>query len=195
MDTLFEIAIEHGGLFTTKEARDAGVPYTMLSYHTEHGDLERLMQGVYRLTRFPAGRFEDVIAVTLWAGFDCAASHETALAIYGLADALPGQINITTPSRFRGVRDGVIVHYAPLSASEVWQWENVQVTRPERTLADVARRSDPNLVKQAAKEALDSGLTTRRRLAIFLAEQPDQSHIRRIWRLRLPSLNRNRQEP
>jgi predicted transcriptional regulator of viral defense system len=187
LDVLYELAEEHGGFFTSREALDAGVGHTMLSYHATHGDLERVAHGVYRLTRYPAHRFGDVIAAALWAGPDAAASHDTALAVYGLAEALPSAIHLTLPRRFRGQRPGVRVHEAPLPDAQVWQWEYVPVTRPERTVLDVARMTDPALAQQAAREALDTGLTTRRRLAAALADAPDRTHLRRLLKLRLPA--------
>lgn len=186
LDLLYELADEHAGYFTTGEALSYGVGYAMLSYHTTRGDLARVAHGVYRLARYPDHPFGDVIAAALWAGPDAAASHETALAVYGLADVMPTTIQLTLPRRFRGRRVGVRVHRAPLASHDVWPWEQVRVTRPERTLLDAARTMDPALVRQAAVEALDAGLTTRRRLARAVATSPDRARVREALRLWLP---------
>lgn len=188
LDLLYELAEEHAGYFTTREARSSGVAHTMLSYHTTRGDLERVAHGVYRLARYPAHPFGDVIAAVLWAGPDAAASHETALAVYGLAEVMPNVIHLTLPRRFRGERAGVRVHQAPLPSFQVWPWEQVRVTRPERTLLDASQTMDPALVRQAAREALAVGLTTRRRLARAVADTPDRARVREALRLRLPKV-------
>lgn len=188
LDLLYELAEEHAGYFTSQQARSSGVAHTMLSYHTARGDLERMAHGVYRLTRYPVHPFGDVIAAVLWAGSDAAASHETALAVYGLAEVMPSVIHLTLPRRFRGERAGVRVHQAPLPALDVWPWEQVRVTRPERTLLDAARTMDPTLVREAAREALAAGLITRRRLARAVAEAPDAARIRETLRVWLPKV-------
>lgn len=54
------------------------------------------------LRRFPHHPHEDVVAACLWAGPDCAASHDTALVVHGLSDAMPASIHVTVPSPFRG---------------------------------------------------------------------------------------------
>jgi predicted transcriptional regulator of viral defense system len=45
-------------------------------------------------------------AVTLWAGPGSAISHESALAVYGLASAMPAAIHLTAPRSFQGRRAG-----------------------------------------------------------------------------------------
>ena len=65
-----------------------------------------MAHGIYRLQRFPAQPFEDVIVACLWAGDGAAASHDTALAVYGLTDAMPAVTHITVPRPFRGPAKG-----------------------------------------------------------------------------------------
>jgi predicted transcriptional regulator of viral defense system len=173
-----ELAEAHGGHFTVDQATGAGLTHRVLSYHVSTGELERVAQGVYRWTRFPPHPFGDVITAVLWAGDNTAASHETALAVYGLADVMPAVIHLTTPRRFRGRRQGVIIHRAPLSAAEIRVFNAVPVTTPARTLVDVARSSDPSLARQAAAEAIDQGLLTHRRLQAALDTTPDAERPR-----------------
>jgi predicted transcriptional regulator of viral defense system len=175
-----ELAEGQGGHFTVEQAKHAGLSHRVLSYHTSTGDLERVAHGVYRWAQFPPHRFGDVIAAVLWAGSDAAASHETALAIYGLAAAMPPAIHLTTPRPFRGRRQGVLVHHAPLSAAEIRVFDAVQVTTPARTLVDVARTSDPSLARQAATEALEQGLLSRRRLAAAVDADPEGDRLRAV---------------
>lgn len=54
---------------------------------------------MYRFRDFPARPFEGVIEACLWAGPDAVAGHETALAIYGLGDAMPASIHITVAAK------------------------------------------------------------------------------------------------
>lgn len=177
MHVFADLTESQGGYFTAHQARQAGLSHRVLSYHTSTGDLERVAHGVYRWTPFPPHRFGDVIAAVLWAGEQAAGSHETALAVYGLAAAMPSAVHITTPRSFRGRRHGVIVHNAPLTSSEMRLFDDVPVTTPVRTLIDVARSSDPSLARQATDEALEQGLLTRRRLRACLQAAPDADRL------------------
>jgi predicted transcriptional regulator of viral defense system len=164
LEAIADLADAHAGYFTTSEAAAAGVSRRALSHHTSTGMLDRVEYGIYRLRRYPAQRFEDLVVVTLWAGPDSAISHESALVVHDLGDAMPAVTHVTVPRPFRGHRSGVIIHVEPLDPDERVVIDAVPVTSVERTLLDVADTADPGLVRAAAREALSRGLTTRRRL-------------------------------
>lgn len=168
VDVLYELAEPRAGYFTTAQAAEAGVSRQQLSYLNGAGSIDRIAHGIYRLRRFPAQRFEDVIVACLWAGEDAVASHDTALAIYELTDAMPAEVHVTVPRAFRGRRPGVVVHSAPLGARERTVRAAVPLTTVPRTIADVLSRSGPGVAVEAAREALDQGLVTRRRLRAAL---------------------------
>ena len=77
---------------------------------------------------------------------------------------MPSVIHITTRRRFRGRRPGVTVHTAPLSERERTERAGVPVTAVERTITDLLEHSGPDLATQAAEQALERGLVTRRAL-------------------------------
>ena len=173
MDVLYPLAERRAGYVTTAQAAEVGVSRQQLSYLAGTGSLERVAQGIYRLRRFPAQRFEDVIVACLWAGDDAVASHDTALAIYELTDAMPAVIHISAPRLFRGQRPGIVVHTAPLSDVERTERGGVPVTTVERTITDVLTRSGEDLARSAAEQALERGLVTRRRLRAALTDHGD----------------------
>lgn len=144
-----------------------------LSYLARTGSLERVAQGIYRMHRFPAQRFEDVIVACLWAGDDAVASHDTALAVYELTDAMPSVIHVSVPHPFRGKRPGIVVHTAPLGDGDRTERGGVPVTTVERTITDVLARSGEELARSAAEQALERGLVTRRRLRAALTGHGD----------------------
>lgn len=188
IDALYRIAEPQGGYLTTVQALEAGVSRRLLSHYAARGDLERVAYGIYRLHRFPVHRFGDLIATALWAGAGSAVSHDSALAVYGLGAAMPAVIHITVPGAFRGKRPGVVTHRASLSSGEVTLREDVPVTKVERTLRDVAVGGDPSLARDAAREAIERGLTTRARLSATVDEHPDRDQVRSI--LGLPGAKR-----
>lgn len=171
---LYGLAEAHGGYVTTAEADAAGVSRQQLSYLARTGSIERVAHGIYRFRRFPAQPFEDVIVACLWAGADAAASHETALTVYELGDAMPARIHVTVPRRFRGRRPGVILHVADLDDEERTFREAVPVTTVARAITDVLESSGPGLAVQAAAEGLERGLITRRGLQRSLSKLDDE---------------------
>lgn len=163
-ERLYTLAEDQAGLFTTSQAEEAGISRRMLSHYARTGLIERRSHGIYRLRLFPHQRFEDLIETTLWAGEGSTISHESALAVYDLADAMPSLIHLTVPRRFRGKRAGVLVHRKPLTDSERTVREAVPVTTIERTVVDVLQDGDPDVARRAAIDALHAGLTTRNQL-------------------------------
>lgn len=68
IDALYPLAERRAGYVTTAQAAEVGVSRQQLSYLAQTGSLDRVAQGIYRLHRFPAQRFEDIIVACLWAG-------------------------------------------------------------------------------------------------------------------------------
>jgi predicted transcriptional regulator of viral defense system len=173
MRTLYQLAEAQAGYFTTSQAAQVGVSRRVLSHRAQQGDLEQVRYGLYRLHDFPTQPFEDVAAACLWVGMDSAASHETALAVHGISDAMPASIHVTVPRAFRGSQLGVTVHHAPLPDDQREVRGGVPVTTIDRTLHDVAVSSDPSLVQQAVEQAITRGVLSRRQLRALVRKSPE----------------------
>lgn len=168
-DELYAAASEQGGLFTTQQAAAVGYSPQLLSHHLRRGRIVRVAHGIYRLVHFPAGDHEELIAAWLWSQQAGVVSHQTALALRGLSDALPAQMHISLPSawksrRLRVPRD-VVLHYADVPAEDREWFGAVPITTVRRTLNDCAHaKLSPDLLRQAAQQALQRGLVTREEL-------------------------------
>lgn len=169
-DQLYEIAAAQEGLFTTQQAAEAGYSPQLLVHHIRGGRMLRVRRGIYRLVHFPAGEHEELVTVWLWSEQAGVLSHETALGLHGLSDTLPAQVHLTLPSawkkrRFR-VPEGVVLHHADIESKERAWAGPVPITSVSRTLNDLATSGlSPELLRQAARQALRRGLTTRGELA------------------------------
>ena len=161
-EELFRVSEARNGWFRTTDAVQAGVPRQQLARYVESGVLKRSAHGVYRFRDFPAQPFEDVIQTCLWAGPDAVASDDTALAVYGLGEAMPSVIHITVPRRLRKRRDRVIVHVRPLVAEDVTVRDGVPVTTTERTLRDIATDHPADVLRDVLQEAEIRGLISQR---------------------------------
>jgi hypothetical protein len=101
---------------------------------------------------------------------------------------MPPVIHLTVPRSFTGSRSGVRLHHGDLSADERRLWDDVPVTTVERTMVDLAWCGDTSLVREAALEALERGLTTRARLGRAVDRHPSRTEIRKALGVRLPLL-------
>lgn len=169
-ELLYALAEPRSGWITAADATDAGVSRQQLARYAESGILRRSRYGIYRFRDFPAQPFEDVIEACLWAGPDAVASHETALAVYGLGDAMPASIHITVPHRLRRKRTGLIVHVATYATTDVGTRDGVPITSAVQTIRDVAAIGTVDDLASIVREAESRGLL-RHREAQDLAEE------------------------
>ena len=117
---------------------------------------------------------EDLIALWLWAEQAGVFSHETALALHDLSDALPSKVHMTIPMSWRRRRlrvpAGLVLHYADLDVVDRVWFSAVPVTSPRRTLRDcVEANVSPDLVRQAVLEARRRGLVSEKDSAALSA--------------------------
>jgi len=168
-DRLYETAGAQDGYFTTQQAADAGYSSQLLLKHMHAGRVARTRRGVYRFVHFPAGDHEELAVVWLWSEREGVFSHQTALALHGLSDVLPGQIHLTLPAEWRHRRfrvpEGVVLHHAGIAPEDRVWFGPVPVTSPRRTLRDCATEAlSPELLRQAARQAIRRGLVVSREL-------------------------------
>lgn len=167
-ERLYAVAEAQQGYFTAKQAVEAGFDWRNHPYHVQAGNWARERRGIYRLARFPPADRPDLVLWTLWSmgrkeAVPGAFSHETALAIHELSDAMPAKLHMTVPLGFRrraAVPKGLVLHQATIEKEDLDLRQGYRVTRPLRTLADLLAegRVSPDLLHQAAREALDRGL-------------------------------------
>lgn len=170
-DRLYQIAEQQAGYFTASQAEAAGMDRSTLRHHARPGGrYERVRRGLYRLRHFPSSPHEHVVAAWLpLRSSGAVVSHESALELHELADVIPSAVHVAIPRAKRGVRPrlGVRIHTLelPLAEDEVRTVNGVPVTSPERSIVDALDSgSAPEQIQLAARQALDRGLTTRRRL-------------------------------
>jgi predicted transcriptional regulator of viral defense system len=169
-DRLYELAAAQQGLFTTHQAAEAGYSPQLLVHHIASGLATRVRRGIYRLVHFPAGDHEDLVTLWLWSEQAGVFSHETALSLHGLSDALPARHHLSVPAtwqirRFR-LPDGLVLHYADIAKTDRAWFGAVPLTTVPRTLRDCALTGlSPDLLRQAARQALRRGLVVRDELA------------------------------
>jgi predicted transcriptional regulator of viral defense system len=163
---LFKTAAAQEGLFTTKQAAEAGYSPQLLVHYVNTSKALRVRRGIYRLVHFPAGEHEELVTAWLWSERAGVVSHQTALALHGLSDALPLHVHLTLPGdwrrrRFRVPAD-VVLHHANVPPEDRTWFGAAPTTNPRRSLNDCAREGlSPEPLRQAAQQALWRGLVTK----------------------------------
>lgn len=161
-DLLYEIAVTQQGYFTAFQAKEAGISSQALQHHVTSGNLKRVQRAIYRVTKFPSSDHEDMIVVWLWTDLSGIFSHETALLMHNLSDALPSKIHVTLPLSWKRRRlklPPIVITYFDDVMEDGWEWvANIPVTKPLRTLEDCMNSSvSPEFVSQAAEQLILKG--------------------------------------
>lgn len=156
-DLLYEIAGAQEGYVTTQQAAYAGYSSPLLHKHVMARRIAHVRRGIYRLVHFPAGQHEELVVIWLWSEHQGVVSHQTALALHELSDAMPAKVHVTLPAawarRRLRVPAGVVIHHGDVrGADRVWIGP-VPVTAPGRALVDSARdHIGPELLRQATRQ-------------------------------------------
>jgi predicted transcriptional regulator of viral defense system len=172
---LFEIAERQQGYFTAKQAADAGYQLGSQAHHAKSGNWVRVERGIYRLAHFPQSDEEQLVIYSLWSRNRAGEpegvySHQTALSIHELSDANPAKLHLTVPTTFRRNAKTpkiLVLHRASLDEKDMEQRQGFAVTRPLRSIADlaVAESVSRDIIEQALAEARQRGLIPVREMA------------------------------
>jgi predicted transcriptional regulator of viral defense system len=161
------LAAAQGGFFAVRQAAQLGFSPQLLASHVRNGRLLRARRGIYRLAQFPPVEHDDLVELWLWSQREGVFSHETALALHELSDALPTRVHLTLPrgTTRRSTPDGVVLHRADIPDADRMWIGLVPVTTPGRTLRDAVDDGiHPSLIEQAAREGTARGLLQREEL-------------------------------
>ena len=160
-DALYAVAESQAGYFTTAQASSAGYSRSLVYHHAKAGTFAKARSGVYRLSRFPASPWEDLFVAWLQAGPEAVVSHDSALALFELSDAMPSEMHFTLPRTSSHRRPHIRMHTSALAREDVVMREGLPVTSVARTIADVARAgTSQGIVDQAITQSLERGLAS-----------------------------------
>jgi predicted transcriptional regulator of viral defense system len=189
-ERLYQIAVLQGGFFTTRHAREAGYADNTHPHHVRSGNWIREHRGIYRLARFPLAARPDLMLWQLWAHNrrgepQGTYSHDTALSLHGLSDAMPAKLDMTVPPGFQrmvAIPTVLRLHSGRLDKDDTETTDGVRVTTALRTLVDVIveDRLAVELQIQALREAFRRGLVTARQLGQVKTSRRARHRLDRI---------------
>ncbi len=156
------------GLITRAQALTAGMSAGQLKRRVSSGLVVPVQRGVYRVGGGPGTFEQDVLAACLAGGPGAVASHRSAAALWRLRGVEPGAVEITVPREGKPRLPGIRVHRsARLDRSDVTLLGSLPVTRPARTLLDLAAVA-PAAMEGALDDALVRELVTLSSVARLL---------------------------
>lgn len=163
---LNDIASSQKGLFTTAQAKEAGVERYVLSRLEGLGNVERLVKGVYRMGGSPSAREEDVLAA--WLSIDPrrrpgvllpentpVAMGATAAWLHGLGEVGPSPYEFCARERKQTKRPNLVLRKRRLDPGDVSIVAGIPATNPVRTVVDlIDYGEDLSLVAGVLADAL-----------------------------------------
>lgn len=175
------IAERRWGLVTTAQAEAAGVSRKQLSRMASTAVLERVAQGVYRITGAPVQEHEAVYATWLALGGATSPRTEagvapvvaagiTAAVVHGVGDFFLDGLEFVVPSRKTTRLPGVRLRVRELTRDEVLPVNGLPTLTIERAIADLVEQwIDLSLVAGVVRDALLAGkLVAPERLVTYL---------------------------
>lgn len=184
---LYSIAAEQMGFFTARQAVDAGFQDANHSFHVRKGNWEKILRGIYRLSRYPSTPESDFVIYSLWSRNRDGVpqgiySHETALSIHELSDANPSKLHMIVPPGFRKhtkIPKILHLHKGILAPSDVAEHGGYRVTRPARTVRDMltSASANPKIIEQALADGLQTGRITIIEVKTLYKDFPAQRHL------------------
>lgn len=176
---LSTLAFSQAGYFTAAQALAVGYTYQAQKYHVDHGNWVRVQRALFRLPGWPSNADDTYARWSVWSRGEGVISHESAMSVLELSDVNPAHVHLTVPATFRAADDAVVLHRGVVSDDEAEQRSGWRVTTALRTLVDVAG-SDTLMetVEDGVRDALERGLTTRRRLQLGADERGGRARSR-----------------
>jgi hypothetical protein len=151
-DAILRLAARQHGCFTRKQAQQAGLTDRMIASRVGSGRWVRVAAGVYRVAGVPVTWKQRALGACLASGAGAAVSHRSAAVLWGISGFRPGPLEITVPSG-RGNRNPLArVHRA--TSVDLVRLDAIPVTRPARTIADLARVVSGDALEEAVDDSL-----------------------------------------
>lgn len=186
---MLAIADEQWGLITKQQAETTGVAWTTLARRIEHGSLERVAHGVYRVRG--GGEPDHVELRAAWLQLEPrvpawertaatgVVSHRSAAALYGIGHLPADRHEFTFPVRKQTRRTDVRLHRGNVERDWIGL-RGLPVTRPSRVAADLlGDREDLGAVAELVADALRPAFDDPGSVAFAIAPYAEGYGLRR----------------
>ncbi len=158
-----QVAGQQHGVLTRGDLSALGASRHEIDHQIRRGRLTMVQPGVYNIDSVPASWKTSVLEALYAAGPKAAASHRTAAVLWGF-DAISGLlIELTVPYLKSPEPAGALIHR---TRRKLWitEIDAIPITRPERTLLDLAPILPARVLFKVARSGIHKGLTSIDRL-------------------------------
>ncbi len=159
-DIVREIALDHYGYVTTKEAADAGVPAVELPKLAARGGLKNVAYGLYRVPDIPPTAYDQFAEALLRAGEGAYLHGESVLALFGLADVNPRQIKVAVRRRARPTLPPFVMLTHVRDDVRTTFYEGLEAQPVADAILECRGRIETERLMDATKQARKDGLLT-----------------------------------
>lgn len=155
-----EIALDHYGYVTTKDAAEAGVPAGELPKLAARGGLDNVAYGLYRVPDIPPTAYDQFAEALLRAGEGAYLHGESVLALFGLADVNPRQIKVAVRRRARPTLPAFVELTHVKDEVRTTLYEGLEAQPVADAILECRGRIETERLLDAAKQARKEGLLT-----------------------------------
>jgi len=159
-DIVREIALDHYGYVTTKQAAEAGVPAVELPKLAARGGLENVAYGLYRVPDVPPTAFDQFAEALLRVGEGAYLHGESVLALFGLADVNPRNIKVAVHRRARPTLPAFVELTHVKNDARTTFYEGLEAQPVADAILECRGRIETVRLLDAAKQARKDGLLT-----------------------------------
>ena len=147
---IVELARRQHGVVGRAQLRALGLGDDAIDWRVRRRRFHRVHRGVYVVGYPHLTRNGHFMAAVLACGDQAALSHFSAAVLWGMLNS-EGKIHVSAPGE--RVRPGLVVHRAGLDEADVTKRAGIPVTKPARTLIDLADVAPRRTVERAIDEA------------------------------------------
>jgi very-short-patch-repair endonuclease len=189
-----ELASQQHGVVATRQLRARNISSAAVLERHRLGRLHRLHRGVYAVGHMAPCTERDWMAAVIAVGDGALLSHRSAAALWRILPRGAGPVEVSLGGRAgRRRRSGIQIHRPRLmGAQEARRQQNIPVTSPARTLADIRRVVSAAELRNATRQAGVLGLA----IGPDVAFEPTRSELEhrflglcRLHRLPPPTVN------
>ena len=167
--TALLVAAAQEGVIARWQAIAAGMSPKAVRTRVEHGQWQRRHPGIYAIAGAPRTWHQDLWVPLLALGTDAVVSHRSAAILWGLDGVGGSPLDVLLSGLGPRRMAGVTIHRTrSLPSTQRTVRAGLAVTRPARTLADLAGAVEAEALEKSVDAALRDGLVSVPHLVRFL---------------------------
>jgi predicted transcriptional regulator of viral defense system len=181
--TAWAVAKKQYGVVTRRQLMELGFSPRAIEHRLRKGRLHPVSRGVYAVGRPELSRRGVWMAAVLGCGGEAILSHDSAGALWGIAEETGRAVHVSLPAHLRCRRTGIVPHRrASLAPADVTRLDGIPVTTPTCTILDLATR--------LARPKLEAVVNRADKLGLVAVDTLRAAAARRRWRRGAPAVAR-----